>query len=87
MAQTIAGELTVKEIASIAFASVLFGGSVWASLPNMFNSLDPSKLEDVLSLWGPLISARFNKHLSKWLRISWKCIEDQTLSLLEFLKD
>jgi hypothetical protein len=58
--QGLSAELSIGEIASIAYASILFGGSVWISLPKMFNTIDPSKLEQVLSLLSPLIAIKFN---------------------------
>ena len=87
MAQVTVEELKADKITSLAFASVLFGGSVWASLPKMFSSLDPAKLEDVLSLLRSLLQARFNLNLANWICASWKYLEEQTLSLLGFLKD
>lgn len=76
MAQEDAEELKADTIASLAFASILFGGSVWASLPKMFDSLDPSKLEDVLLLLRSLFSVRFNSNLAKWICTYWKYIEE-----------
>jgi hypothetical protein len=51
--------LSSEEISSIAFASVLFGGSAWASLPKMLSSLEPSKLDDTLSSLCSLLVAKF----------------------------
>jgi hypothetical protein len=45
LAQIKAKNLSVEEISSLAFASVLFGGSCWASLPRMFNLLDAQVLD------------------------------------------
>ena len=64
LAQSKVDLLSNEEISSIAFASVLFGGSAWKSLPNMFNSLEPAKLEDVLSFLEPLLTGKFNYNLS-----------------------
>ena len=64
LAQVKAKELSPEEISSIAFASVLFGGSVWVSLPKMFNSLDSAKLEDSLSLLCSQLTVRFNENLA-----------------------
>jgi len=64
MAQDDVEELKAETIASIAFASVLFGGSVWASLPKMFNSVDPSKLVNTLLLLRSQLSVRFNSNLA-----------------------
>jgi hypothetical protein len=64
LAQLKAKELSSEEISSIAFASVLFGGSVWVSLPNMFDSLETAKLEDSLSLLHYQLAVRFNENLA-----------------------
>ena len=87
LAQVKAKELSSDQISSIAFASVLFGGSVWASLPKMFGSLEPSKLEDSLSLLCSQLAVRFNSNLASWICIHWKYLEEQTLSLLRYLKE
>jgi hypothetical protein len=71
-----AGDLSVEEITSIAFASVLFGGSVWASLPKMFNSIDPSKLEDVLLSFHSLLSIKFNDSIATWVCTYWRYLEE-----------
>jgi hypothetical protein len=40
LAQEDVEELKAGTVASIAFASVLFGGSIWATLPKMLNTLE-----------------------------------------------
>ena len=87
LAQKKVDDLSVEEITAIAFASVLFGGSVWASLPKMFHRVEPSKLEDVLCSLCPLLVPRFNDNLVRWFRTSWMYIEEQTLLLLRYLKE
>jgi hypothetical protein len=59
-AQKEAEYISVEKIVALAYASILFGGPVWISLPKMFNSIDPSKLEEVLSLLCPMIAIKFN---------------------------
>jgi hypothetical protein len=76
LAQVKANELTPEENSSIAFASVLFGGSVWDSLTKMFAGLDPVNLEDTLSLLHSQLTDRFNKNLAKWICTSWKYLEE-----------
>jgi hypothetical protein len=79
--------LEAGESSAIAFASLLFGGSCWASLPKAFNALDPAKLDEVLLILSPLLAAKFNECLAKWFCSSWGCLEDQTLLLLRYLKE
>ena len=68
--------LSVEGFVAIAFASVLFGGSVWASLPKMFDNIESAKLECVLGFFEPLLYSKFSKNLAKWFRTSWKYIEE-----------
>ena len=44
LAQSMTDILSNEEISSIAFVSMVFGGSVWTSLPKMLNSLESTKL-------------------------------------------
>lgn len=50
----------MENTVSIAFASFLFGGSVWTSLPRMFASLDVDKLDQVLSNFCSLLIGKFD---------------------------
>ena len=75
-AQTSVEDLSVEEIAAIAFASVLFGGSAWTSLPKMFSNIEPSKLDLVFHFLCPLLVARFNLNLVKWIVASWRYLEE-----------
>ena len=38
-AQDVSDTMSIEEVTAIAFASVIFGGAVWSSLPKMFDSL------------------------------------------------
>ncbi len=87
MAQNDVEELKPETIASIAFASVLFGGSIWVALPKMLNVLEESKLEDTLLLLRSLLAVRFNESIAQWICTSWKYIEEETLSLLRYLRE
>lgn len=87
LAQSMVKTLSTEEISAIAFASVLFGGSCWSSLPRLFNSLDPAKLDEVLMLLSPHFAAMFNECLTRWFCASWRYLEDQTLLLLRYLKE
>ena len=53
----------------------------------MFNNIEPSRLYDVLSLLGPMISVKFNESLAKWFCISWKYLEEKTLDLMRYIKE
>jgi len=64
MAKSKLEDLSVEEITAVTFASMLFGGSCWEQLPKAFNSLEPSKLEDVLCSLRPLLVAKFNANLA-----------------------
>jgi hypothetical protein len=64
LAHTKVDVLSVEVVTAIAFASVLFGGSVWASIPTMFSNLESSKLESVLDSLRPLMVAKFNENLA-----------------------
>ena len=79
-------DLSSEKITAIAFASVLFGGSCWTSLPRAFNRLDSARLEDVLLSLRSLLATKFGERLAKWFCISWRYIEEQTLLLLKYLK-
>jgi hypothetical protein len=67
--------LSVEEITAIAFASVLFGSSCWASLPKMFGALEPITLDDVLCSLRLLLASKFNDSLAQWFCVSWKYLE------------
>lgn len=69
-------ELSTEEITAIAFASVLLGGSVWASLPRMFCRLDESKLTEVLFRLKPLLATKFTAPLAEWFCASWRYLEE-----------
>jgi len=79
--------LSEEKISAIVFASVLFGGSCWASLPKLFSSLDPAKLDEVLILLSPHFAAKLNECLAQWFCTSWRYLEDQTLLLLRYMKE
>ena len=64
MAHTKVEDLSVEEITALAYASVLFGGSVWASLPRAFQRLDSTKLDDVLRSLHSLLVTKFNDNLA-----------------------
>jgi hypothetical protein len=76
MAHTMVDELSDEQITATAFASVLFGGSVWASLPRMFCRLDESKLTEVLFRLCPILAAKFTLPLAEWFCASWRYLEE-----------
>lgn len=80
-------ELTVEEFSAVVFASVLVGGSCWASLPKTFLTLEPSKLEEVLQNVSPFLATKFNSVLVDWFCNSWRYLEPQTLLLMRYLKE
>ena len=87
LAHTKVDELSVEQVTAIAFASVLFGGSAWASLPRMFYRLDEFKRDEVLSRIKPLLATKFTTPLAEWFYTSWKYLEEQTLLLLKYLSE
>lgn len=76
LAHTKVEELSAEEITAITFASVLFGGLGWASLPRMFCRLDAFKLEDVLSRLRPMLATKFIDPLAEWFCTSWRYLEE-----------
>lgn len=75
LAHSMVKTLSVEKISALAFASILFGGSCWASLPKMFNNLEPAKLDETFLLLSPRFATKFNEHLARWFCSSWRYLE------------